>query len=101
MATEPDPRLPADQAAHLFALLADETRLRLVLVLAAGGGEVPLADLARVLGVPEPDLDLHLQLQLLSTAGVVTCRREEDDAFYSLPPGAVRDVLSTVQSWRS
>jgi DNA-binding transcriptional ArsR family regulator len=95
MTTEPDPRLPADEAARLFALLADETRLRLLLLLAARDGDVTAEESARALGVPEADLAHHLRL--LGTAGVVTCRREGENLCYSLAPGPVRDLLSKIE----
>jgi ArsR family transcriptional regulator len=90
--TDLDQHLPPDQAARLFALLGDETRLRVLLTLADGVGGVPPGCLAKALGLSRTALN-H-QLQVLRTAGAVTSRREGRNVFYSLPPGLARDLLS-------
>ena len=96
MPTNPDPRLPVNQAARLFALLADETRLRLLGLLRATGGREGVAsgDLAKAIRMSESALS-H-QLQRLRLAGVVTCRREGQNVFYSLGQGPARDILRDV-----
>jgi DNA-binding transcriptional ArsR family regulator len=75
MPTKPDCRLPVGQAARLFELLADKTRLRLLLLLlAAGEGGMTAGDLAKALRISQPALSRHLHW--LRLAGAVTCRRE-------------------------
>lgn len=93
MSPEPDPRMPVRQAARLFALLADETRLRLLLRLAEGK-DLSAAALVGALGVSPPALRHHLQL--LRLARVVARRREGQNAFYSLAPGPARDLIRYV-----
>ena len=90
MPSDADPRLPVDQAARLFGLLADETRLRLLLRLAAGKDQ-PVTALAEELGVSLSPPCRHLTF--LRLAGVVSCRREGHNAFYALAPGPARDIL--------
>jgi ArsR family transcriptional regulator len=88
---DPDQRLPTDQAARLFGLLGDETRLRVLLALADGDGGVPVGGLAQALGLSRTALN-H-QLQVLRMAGIVARRREGQKAFYALAPGRARDIL--------
>jgi DNA-binding transcriptional ArsR family regulator len=85
MPTDPDPLLPVAEAARLFGLLADETRLRLLLALEYAEAEgIPLVDLAEALGMMPEAVGYHLAV--LRTAGVVTGRR----VFYALAPGFPR-----------
>jgi DNA-binding transcriptional ArsR family regulator len=91
MPTKPNPCLPVAPAARLFRLLADGTRLRLLLLLAAGEGDLPVAALATVLGLSPTALSRHLTL--LRLAGVVTARREGHNVFYALGPGPARAIL--------
>jgi ArsR family transcriptional regulator len=92
MPTDTDPLLPPDQAARLFVLLADETRLRLLLAMEYVGVEgIPLGDLAEAIGVTEGTVSHHLAA--LRTAGAVTARRDGSRVFYSLAPGRARDLL--------
>jgi ArsR family transcriptional regulator len=93
--TDPDQRLPTDQAARLFALLGDETRLRVLLTLADGDGGVPVGGLAKALGLSRTALN-H-QLQVLRTAGDITSRREGKNVFYAIAPGTARDLLRNVR----
>jgi len=83
--------LPPGQAARLFGLLSDETRLRVLLTLAEGDEGVPVGGLARALGLSRTALN-H-QLQLLRMAGIVTRRRAGQNVFYSLAHGPARDLL--------
>jgi DNA-binding transcriptional ArsR family regulator len=92
MPTDADHRLPVAQAAGLFALFADETRLRLLLALEYGGSEgIPLGGLAEALGMTPEAVSYHLAV--LRTAGVVTGRREGRNVFYALTPSPARDLL--------
>jgi DNA-binding transcriptional ArsR family regulator len=85
-----DPRMPIGQAACVFGLLADETRLRLLLRLAEGK-DLSVTALAEAFGMSQPALSHHLQR--LRLAGAVTCRREGNNNFYALAPGPTRDLL--------
>ena len=93
MPTHPDPRLPVAQAARLFSLLGDETRLRLLLRLAEGK-DVSVTALAEAFGMSQPALGHHLQQ--LRLARVVARRREGPNAFYALAPGPALDLLRYV-----
>jgi DNA-binding transcriptional ArsR family regulator len=93
MSLEPDPRIPIDQAALLFGLLADKTRLRLLLRLAEGA-DLSVAALAEAFGMSQPALGHHLQQ--LRLARVVARRREGPNVFYSLNPGPARNLLRYV-----
>jgi DNA-binding transcriptional ArsR family regulator len=92
MPSDVDSRMPVAEAARLFGLLTDETRLMLLLALEYGGAEgIPLGRLAEAIGVTEAAVSYHLAA--LQTAGAVTRRREGRNVFYSLPPGTARDLL--------
>jgi DNA-binding transcriptional ArsR family regulator len=82
--------MPVGQAACVFGLLADETRLRLLLHL-ANGKNLSVTALAEACGMSQPALSHHLQR--LRLAGAITCRREGNNNFYSLAPGPARDLL--------
>jgi DNA-binding transcriptional ArsR family regulator len=85
-----DSRMPVCEAACVFGLLADETRLRLLLRLAEGK-DLSVTALAEAFGMSQPALSHHLQR--LRLAGAVVCRREGNINFYSLAPGPARDLL--------
>lgn len=87
--------LPVAQAARLFGLLADETRLRLLLTLADAEEGVAVEGLAKTIGMSQPALSYHLQQ--LRLGGAVTRRREGKNAFYSLAPGFARELLRHVR----
>ena len=91
MLTDAITPLPVARAARLFGLLADQTRLRLLLTLSDGDGDSPVTALAEALGLSQPAL--NYQLRLLRTAGVVTRRRGGQNVFYALAPGPARDLL--------
>jgi DNA-binding transcriptional ArsR family regulator len=65
---------------HTFQMLADPTRIRLVLAL--GAEELCVSDLARLLGVTAPTVS-H-QLRLLRHLGLVRPRREGKLIYYRL-----------------
>jgi len=58
----------------MFRAFSDRTRLRLLHLLRAAGGEVCVCDLVRVLGAPQPKVSRHLAY--LRRAKLVTARRE-------------------------
>jgi hypothetical protein len=93
--------MPVAQAARLFELLADETWLRLLPLLAAGGGDIPFGGLPEALGLSQQPVSHHLRR--LRLAGAVTCRREGNHHFYALAPGppATCSSSSSATSGRS
>lgn len=70
-------------AAPLFALLADPTRLRCV-VLLQREGELCVCELVHALDLPQPKVSRHLAL--LREAGVVEDRRAGQWVHYRLHP---------------
>jgi DNA-binding transcriptional ArsR family regulator len=90
MPADPDPRLYPHEAARLFGLLADETRLRLLLRLAEGK-KLSVTALGGSIGLSRQAVSYRLTLPLL--AGVITARREGQSIFYALAPGRARDIL--------
>lgn len=72
-APRPAPRLPgAERLAEVFKALADETRLRLLALLA--DGEVCVCHLHGSLRLPQPTVSRHLAY--LRKAGLVAARRD-------------------------
>lgn len=68
--------------------LSDETRLRILALLAVG--EACVCDIVEVLGTPQNLVSHHLSV--LRRAGLVRDRRDEADGrwvYYSIEPGAV------------
>jgi ArsR family transcriptional regulator len=70
-------RLPVDR---LFRAFSDRTRLRILHLLQ--DGELCVCDLTSVLRVPQPTASRHLAY--LRRAGLVTVRKEQSWAYYSL-----------------
>jgi len=64
----------------LFKLLADSTRLNILLRLAAG--EQNVTELCKILKLPQPTVSHHLGL--LRTSNVITNRRSGKQMIYSL-----------------
>jgi DNA-binding transcriptional ArsR family regulator len=69
-----------EQLAALFRLLADRTRLNLLMLLA--DGEKNVTHLCETLGLPQPTVSHHLGL--LRMSNVIGNRREGKQVFYSL-----------------
>jgi len=86
----PAPELIEELADGVFAVLADASRLRLLIALLEGG-ELCVCDLAAVAGLSESAAS-HA-LRLLRAHGVVKARRSGRMAFYSLTDGHVRLML--------
>jgi DNA-binding transcriptional ArsR family regulator len=82
--------LSLSQAARLFMLLGDESRLRILLALAERG-ELTVSVLARVCGQSQSGTSHNLRLLYL--AEVVGCRRQGQFNYYSLTSPIVRDLL--------
>lgn len=67
----------------IFQILADETRLR-ALVLMAQTGEVCVCELVYALGVSQPKISRHLAA--MREAGIVVSRRCAQWVFYKINP---------------
>ena len=84
--------LPADQVAlavEVFRMLADGTRIQILWALI--GGEMPVNDLAAVIGKPGPSVSQHLAK--LRMARLVRTRREGTQIFYQLENDHVRQLI--------
>ena len=86
----PDDTVIEELADGVFAVLADPSRLRLLVSLRAGG-ELCVCDLAAATGMGESAAS-HA-LRLLRAHRVVKVRRAGRMAFYSLADGHVRTML--------
>lgn len=80
-----------DAAVEAFKLLADGTRLRLLLTL-ADGSERAVTELCERVGVSHPLASQHLAR--LRRGGAVTARREERQVSYSLSGGHMRRLMT-------
>jgi ArsR family transcriptional regulator, arsenate/arsenite/antimonite-responsive transcriptional repressor len=86
----------AAELAHILKALADQTRLRLVSMVAAHeGGEACVCDLTDPLGLTQPTISHHLKV--LVDAGILTRDKRGRWAYYALVPEAL-DALSAVLS---
>jgi DNA-binding transcriptional ArsR family regulator len=75
---------------QVFKLLADESRLRILLALAQDR-ELHVSALCDLLGQSQPAVSHHLTL--LRMAGLVGYRRDGKHNFYHVNSGLVRDLL--------
>lgn len=78
-----------DRLSHLFKVLADETRLKIVYILSQQ--ELCVADIAEVLGSTASNVSHHLRL--LRSARLVRYRREGKMVFYSLDDDHVEAII--------
>jgi len=78
------------EAAELFSLLGDNSRLRILQALKTT--ELCVCDLAAILNMSSSAVS-H-QLRLMRTKGLVRYRKEGKIAYYSLADSYVQDVLS-------
>jgi DNA-binding transcriptional ArsR family regulator len=86
--------LPRADAADLFKVLGNRTRLRVLLALTRRG-EMNVGELGEVVAMRQPNLSSHLASLLLR--GVLTCRRRGRYRYYALAGGVVRDLLRFVK----
>ncbi len=86
----PDPPVIEELASSVFAMLADPSRLRLLISLLEGG-ELCVCDLAATTGLSESATS-HA-LRLLRAHRVVKVRRDGRMAYYSLDDSHVRLLL--------
>jgi ArsR family transcriptional regulator len=75
---------------QVFKLLADESRLKILLALAQDG-ELHVSALCELLGQQQPAVSHHLTL--LRMTGLVGYRRQGKHNFYRLESGLVSDLL--------
>jgi DNA-binding transcriptional ArsR family regulator len=87
------PRLPLPEAARLFRLLGEPTRLRLLMLLAARG-EVSAGDLAAATNRSQSASCIHLGL--LRRGGVVISRRVGRRVYYRLSSPRAAALLRRV-----
>ena len=76
-------------AVEVFAMLADATRVRLILVL--GDGELPVNALAERVGKPAPAVSQHLAKMRLG--GMVATRQEGTKVYYRLQNDHARQLV--------
>lgn len=91
------PTLDLASAAPVFKALCDDTRLRVVELLA--DGEHCVCDLQSALNIAQPLLSFHLRV--LRDAGVVADRRAGRWSYYSLRPeslAALEHLVSTARA---
>ena len=79
-----------DLAAEVFALLADPTRIRIILALREG--EMSVRDLAEVVGKRPTAVSQHLAK--LRMGRMVSARRDGTTMFYSLTDEHARNLVS-------
>jgi ArsR family transcriptional regulator len=97
-ATKPPPKTPAITISEsilrglveVFQMLADQSRLRILLTLARSG-EMHVTALCELLGQSQPAVSHHLSL--LRTRRLVSVRRDGKNNFYSVDSTLVRDLL--------
>jgi ArsR family transcriptional regulator len=80
----------AEATAELFKALGDPARVRLVNLLAQGGGEVCMCDLIEPVGLTQPTVSHHMKR--LVDAGLVEREQRGKWAFFSLRRDAVEKL---------
>ena len=84
----------ADHTIHrltdVFKMLADESRLKILMALAQDG-ELHVSALCALLGQSQPAVSHHLTLMRMT--GLVGFRRDGKHNFYHLESGTIRDLL--------
>ena len=81
-----------DKATTLFDALSQETRLRVFrLLLQAGSAGLPAGALSDALDVPHNTLSFHLNH--LTTAGILTSRKEGRSVIYNANFATARDLV--------
>jgi ArsR family transcriptional regulator, arsenate/arsenite/antimonite-responsive transcriptional repressor len=76
--------------AEIFKLMADKSRLK-VLIALANEGELHVSALCELLGQSQPAVSHHLTLMRMT--GLVGYRRDGKHNFYHLQSGIIRDLL--------
>ncbi|MFJ4107994.1 ArsR/SmtB family transcription factor [Oerskovia enterophila] len=81
--------------AHTFKALADPTRVQLLSIVASHeGGEACVCDLTEPVGLSQPTVSHHLKI--LVDAGLLTREQRGRWAYYSLIPGALTQLATTL-----
>lgn len=78
-----------DRLAHLFKVLADETRLKIVYILSLE--ELCVCDIAAVLGSTQSNVSHHLRQ--LRNARIVKYRKEGKMVYYTLDDDHVENII--------
>jgi DNA-binding transcriptional ArsR family regulator len=76
--------------AEIFKLMADKSRLK-VLIALANEGELHVSALCELLGQSQPAVSHHLTLMRMT--GLVGYRRDGKHNYYHLQSGIIRDLL--------
>jgi DNA-binding transcriptional ArsR family regulator len=76
--------------AEVFKLMADKSRLKILIALAQDG-ELHVSALCELLGQSQPAVSHHLTLMRMT--GLVGYRRDGKHNFYHLQSGLIRDLL--------
>lgn len=97
MSTEKAALAAGPAPAEVFRALADETRLRAV-VLLHGEGELCVCELTEALGISQPKMSRHLAT--LRDAGLVRGRREGFWIHYRIAPGLPAWVVQALTASR-
>jgi ArsR family transcriptional regulator len=92
----PSQKLDVDEAALLFRLVGDPTRMAILEELSHG--ECCVCDLADVLGITQPLLSHHLRQ--LRNGGLIKDRRSGRWAYYVSVPGAFDALMATLTDLR-
>jgi ArsR family transcriptional regulator len=88
---------PASPLPHLFAALADPTRLRVLALLRAM--ELSVGEIAQVLGQSQPRVSRHVKI--LCEAGLIERRKEGSWVFLGLGAGElVEPVFGLIDRWK-
>lgn len=89
---QPGPQFGLDVAVSALRAAAEETRLRMLLLLAEG--ELSVSDLTDILGQSQPRISRHLKV--LVEAGLVARHREGAWAFFRLAEGLASDSVQSL-----
>ncbi|HTY89629.1 MAG TPA: metalloregulator ArsR/SmtB family transcription factor [Methanocella sp.] len=78
----------AEESADLFKALGDNTRVRLIYVLASGKPEkIGVTELAAMMGITQPAASQHLKI--LKNARLVRAKKEGNHVYYTFDREAV------------
>ena len=82
-----------EELADVFSALADPLRLRLLEILPKAESPEPICvcDLAKKLGVSQPNASHHLKI--LRSAGLIRCHKAGGFSYYQVDPERVKAVL--------
>lgn len=99
--TARDPEVPefsdvmVRELGQVFKLLADETRLRILMYLAQAG-ELNVSELCERLGQSQPAVSHHLAL--MRVAGIISPRRDGKHNYYSVRTEHFQHLMNTLTS---